>query len=249
MRSNCFQQSIRDRHYQRLSTTLIINAEKPVTLQVDDLPPEECHIALLSANSRRQHMAFNGGDGFLFDIDITSDACARLRSTLPLRGLGKPAPRIAAGLLDMVAGMRDTPLSADTAVAFYQDIIDTLTAECPPARPRDVRIQKILRSIEQTHREELSVASLARAVNLSQPRLRSLVQKELGCSPVSYLRWAMAWKTAELWRPGITITEVAHAAGFHDLSHANRTFVELFGLSPTRFLKSDQIRMERCHTA
>lgn len=34
-------------------------------------------------------------------------------------------------------------------------------------------------------------------------------------------------------RAGGTITDAAHAAGFTDISHANRAFHEMFGLTPS----------------
>jgi AraC-like DNA-binding protein len=60
------------------------------------------------------------------------------------------------------------------------------------------------------------------------------------------MRWIAAWRSVEIWRPGMSFTEVAHAAGFHDLSHANRTFHELFGMPPSRMLRAPDIAVQRC---
>lgn len=246
MRTCQFEQSLRNKHYQRLSATLIVNAEETFSFQAGNANIHHTNIALLSPGSRRNYMKIAGGDCFLFDLEITSEAFSRLRSMLPIDGGSTPPSHITDAVMQKVKELRNQEINACDAVMLFDDVIGILVADTPPAKVRDGRIDEVLRKIDESCRDEVTVAGLAKLVGLSESRLRSLVQKELGCSLSRYLRWATAWKTAELWRPGVTLTEVAHAAGFHDLSHANRTFIELFGLSPSKVLKSDQIRLERC---
>lgn len=246
VRSNSFKQEFRDKPYQRLSATIVANPTADFSLQAGHDAPITSRLSILSPGSRRQYLEFNGGDGFLLDIDITSDLFSRLKPILPMHGSMEPGPDITTPVLDNLSRWSGKPLTTSDAVSIFHDSISLLAPEPRKQRPRDSRVTEVLRIIDHSARDEITVAGLADAVGLSESRLRSLVQRELGCNLARYLKWATAWKTAALWRPGITYTEVAHAAGFHDLSHANRTFIELFGMSPTRVLRSNLITLHRC---
>lgn len=247
MRSSEFLQEFRDKPYQRLSATLIANPHTDFSLHTggDTLSGR---IALLSPGSRRHFMHIKGGDCFLFDVEITSSAYRRIKGHLPVDGSTQPPPATSEAILNRLAGLHGMQLEPDAAVGLFHDVIGLLVQDAPEPHPLDPRIELILQRVDQSARDEVTVAGLARSVKLSESRLRSLVQRELGCSLSRYLRWATAWKTAAYWRPGLSITEVAHAAGFHDLSHAHRTFVEIFGMSPSRVLRSGEIELIRCQT-
>lgn len=246
LRTSSFRQEFREKAYQRLSATLIANPIRPFTLLAGEGPAISTHIALLSPSSKRRQLVFEGGDGFLFDLDITTDTYRKIKPLLPLEGLIQPHGEGVNALLIELQQISSRNIDANDARRLFNRAFELISKDCKPPRPLDHRIREVLRTIDAKARDEITVSGLAEAVGLSESRLRSLVQRQLGCNLARYLRWVTAWKTAELWRPGITYTEVAHAAGFHDLSHANRTFVELFGMPPTRVLKSEHIHLHRC---
>lgn len=246
MRTGNFRQEFREKPYQRLSATLIANPTHPFTLLTGESGTVNTQLALLSPTSRRRQFIMDGGDGFLFDIDITTEAYRRIKPLLPMDGSHQPDGSMVDIVLGHLETLKGTVLSTGDAITLFNRIIDLVAEGCKPPRELDARIKQILGIIDTHARDEITVSGLAETVGLSESRLRSLVQSQLGCNLARFLRWTAAWKTAELWRPGITYTEVAHAAGFHDLSHANRTFVELFGMPPTKVLRSENIHLHRC---
>ncbi|HWU69587.1 MAG TPA: helix-turn-helix domain-containing protein, partial [Stenotrophobium sp.] len=94
--------------------------------------------------------------------------------------------------------------------------------------------------------DQLSSPVLAKVAGLSQPGLRALFHRELDCTPSQYLRWAAAFKAADLWQRGAKLTEIAHAAGFYDLAHADRVANELFGMNPSTIIDPRKTRLFRC---
>lgn len=100
--------------------------------------------------------------------------------------------------------------------------------------------------VEQLPFDALSVAMLARDVGLSDSRLRDLFKKAMGCRLSQYMRWIAAWKAVSLWREGMKFTDVALAAGFHDLAHADHAFAEIFGLSPSEITDTRWMSFHKC---
>lgn len=49
-----------------------------------------------------------------------------------------------------------------------------------------------------------------------------------------------------LWTQVRKLTDIAHEVGFHDLSHVDRAFKEMFGLNPSSSIRPDDVRLVRC---
>ena len=49
-----------------------------------------------------------------------------------------------------------------------------------------------------------------------------------------------------LWKQGRKLTDVAVEAGFYDLAHADRTFVEVFGMNPSTAIDPRFVRIVNC---
>lgn len=242
LRSCDFAQDGRDKPYQRLAATLIVSLGEPFSIRINDQATEQHRVALVPPDARRHELRFNGSESFMFDAGLSHPAFQRLRPVLRNEPLHMP------GHADAVfAALQDLPehLDCGSARQLFTKVINAVAPEENPT-PIDPRIQRIQQLIDANPRDTLSVAALARAVDLSESRLRSLAQRHLGCSLARYMRWIAAWRAAEIWRPGMSFTEVAHAAGFHDLSHANRTLHELFGLPPSAMFRSPDIAVNRC---
>lgn len=112
-----------------------------------------------------------------------------------------------------------------------------------PPLQRDPRILQLMATIEQLPLDARPQRQVARAAGLSDSRLRALFRQHLGCSMSQYLRWVTAWKAVALWRRGVSLTEVAHAAGFYDLSHADRVAREITGMSPSALIDPRKVRL------
>ncbi|MDO3635351.1 helix-turn-helix transcriptional regulator [Mycolicibacterium arseniciresistens] len=142
------------------------------------------------------------------DVSAWVAAAQRLPAAPPLsEDLSAAADAVLANLLgpdDLIATRAETHPAVAAAVALLPDLLGG------PVRLTDV----------------------ASAVHLSADRLGRLFARDVGLSFPAYVRWARLIRAIEVARIGGTITDVAHAAGFTDSSHANRAFHEMFGVAP-----------------
>ena len=87
--------------------------------------------------------------------------------------------------------------------------------------------RQILDTLEYLHAhfaEKITVTALARRVYLSRSTLLRSFLAISGCSPTEYLSRYRIKKASELLETsGLSKTEIAHACGFYDLSHMERS--------------------------
>ena len=89
--------------------------------------------------------------------------------------------------------------------------------------------------------------ALAAQVHLSPSRLRELFKQQVGTTIGEYARWQSIWRMTFLWKDGVKFTDLAIEAGFHDLAHADRVFLESFGISPSSLIDSRYFRLVQCN--
>jgi AraC family transcriptional regulator len=83
----------------------------------------------------------------------------------------------------------------------------------------------------------LSVAGIARAVNMSPFHFARLFKQSTGKSPYRYVVQARAKRARELLKSGkFSIIEIAHRLGFADQSHMTRQLKDVFGTTPKTLL-------------
>ncbi len=247
LRSCRFEQQ---RLYQRAAMTLIIAAQGEFQITTQGLGELSCAAMLLGPASRRQ------------GLSIASDSHAAATWMFDVA----PGTREHRGLLEVLRRRPEAPLPAELverlrahlAVYAKQPVLEPYQARALHARlfddvldgremrPLDERVTRVLECLRERCLDEIAIGDLAAGVELSESRLRSLVRRELGCNLVQVSRWSAAWQTMLHWRPGMTLTDAAHAAGFHDLPHANRTAKQMFGLSPSRALDSARVLLVPC---
>jgi AraC-like DNA-binding protein len=84
---------------------------------------------------------------------------------------------------------------------------------------------------------------MARAVGLSESRLKHVFQKALGISWVKYLQGYRIHRAAALLNEGKhNVTEAALSVGFDSLSHFNITFRSFMGKSPKYYLRGEPVK-------
>ena len=246
LRSHDFEQH---RPYRRVATSLVIASQGELEIETEDRGLQNCAAILLGPNTRRLRLRLQADNfasaAWIFDFAPATPVC---------RGLGRKLKQQPSQLIvgDELLALRQglqrlTPelLSWQQARALHHEIGATLLSQhhCASLEPR---VAQVLALLDDTDLDELSIAALAKQVGLSESRLRSLVRRELSCNLAQYARWAAAWRTVLHWYPGMNMTDAAHAAGFHDLAHANHAANDMFGMSPSRFLNSDQVLMVNC---
>ena len=81
--------------------------------------------------------------------------------------------------------------------------------------------------------EVVRLADLARVVHLSPSRFAHRFSRAVGIPVRRWLLWERLRLAARSLASGSTITDAAHASGFADGSHLNRTFRRMFGVAPS----------------
>ncbi len=100
----------------------------------------------------------------------------------------------------------------------------------------DQRVVDVIHLIKQTIDNNLSVEDLARAVNLSVPRLVQLFKQQTGVPIRRYRLWHRLYVTSVKMGQGKNLTDAAIAAGFTDSSHCSHTFRSMLGMKPSLIL-------------
>jgi AraC-like DNA-binding protein len=116
----------------------------------------------------------------------------------------------------------------DVAASLWTQLVG---AEVRP-RPQPPAITRVLRAID-ARPDDVGLDALAAVAGLSKSRLSHLFSAEVGIPVRSYLRWARMMRAAGHIARGASLTEAAHAAGFTDSAHLNRTFRDTIGLAPS----------------
>jgi AraC-like DNA-binding protein len=97
-------------------------------------------------------------------------------------------------------------------------------------------ILKVLKYLRENYSEPVYAQKMARAVGLSESRLKYLFNKALGISWVKYLQGYRIHRAAAMLNDGgHNVTEAAMAVGFDSLSHFNVTFRSFMGVSPKNY--------------
>lgn len=125
--------------------------------------------------------------------------------------------------LDVV--VRDASESAWSAL-----LEDTGFEACGPVDPRAAQVA---RALARSPDENVPAESLAQQVGLSGSRLEHLFTRSYGVPLRAWRGWWRMRLAAERLLEGRTLTEAAHAAGFHDSAHFSNTFRQTFGLPPS----------------
>ena len=86
---------------------------------------------------------------------------------------------------------------------------------------------------------------MADTVNLSVPHLEQLFRREVGTSPIYYLRDLRLEKARELLEESfMRVKEVGSTIGMSDQSHFVRNFKAKYGLSPSEYRKQHWAKTE-----
>jgi len=236
----------RERPYKRLSATIIVANGRPFVLEVDDRPAREYQGVLIAPNVARQYIEAVDSDLTFLDAGITSAAYRDLEPHLVKGGV---RPLIDDELRRVQSSLGPSfglQMDCAQAIRLFDEVVHSLCSAHGRTIEHDPRVRRVMELVEQLPFDALSVAMLARDVGLSESRLRDLFGKAMGCRLSQYMRWIAAWKAVSLWQEGMKFTDVALAAGFHDLAHADHAFAEIFGLSPSEITDTRWMSFHKC---
>jgi AraC family transcriptional regulator len=102
----------------------------------------------------------------------------------------------------------------------------------------DRRIQAVIERLNGDLHTRVSVAGLARSVNMSRWRFCHLFKTEMSQSPSHYVR-TLRMREAQRMLSGtfLSVKEIRVKLGNMDRSHFSREFKKFCGLTPTKFRK------------
>lgn len=139
--------------------------------------------------------------------------------------LGALAPRLRAWWEDLPDG-RD-------AAGLLDELVRALAPGERTDGPLDPRVARARELVRAAPARRLRLADLAAALALSPSRVAHLLRAQLGLSLRRYLLWLRLRDALRELARGATPTEAAHAAGFADAPHLNRTFRRMLGFTPS----------------
>lgn len=184
-------------------------------------------VGLVSINVTPGHPAYaelrrRGGDALLaletspFDT-LHADLCRAYRAEL--------APAQARRMVDLA--------------------VDLLLAQLPgkAASPSKQSVELLSIVVAQPN---LSLPEVAQRAGLSYDRASHALREVLGVPLKSYQCWWKMNGAAEaLFTDAVSMTEVAHQAGFADSAHLSRSFKQQLGLSPSYLRQAANVRIMR----
>jgi AraC family transcriptional regulator len=119
------------------------------------------------------------------------------------------------------------------AAELLDEVIRLLAPGARPEPPLDPRVARARDLLRAAPARRVALAHLAAAVSLSPSRLAHLLRPALGLPVRRYLLWLRLRDALGEIARGATVTEAAHAAGFADAPHLDRTFRRMLGFTPS----------------
>ena len=123
------------------------------------------------------------------------------------------------------------------ATSLLDEVVRVLAPCERPSGPLDLRVARARELLHTAPMRRLKLSDLAAAVSLSPSRLRHLLRPHLGLPIRRYLLWLRLRDALREIARGATTTEAAHAAGFADAPHLDRTFRRMLGFTPSAALR------------
>jgi AraC-like DNA-binding protein len=106
----------------------------------------------------------------------------------------------------------------------------------PRAEVTDPRVAELVSYVQQHLTEPISIETLADRACLTKSYLIRMFRDKLGMTPLQYILQKKIQKAQTmLLGTDLSITEVAHAVGFHDASYFIRLFHKNLGFTPQEY--------------
>lgn len=211
------ERNLKTQFHAHPATELIIAKQGQFTIETKDKRLENLQIGLIQSNVLH---AFDGENATCTIIMLEAEF---IDSDKVLVSLGELTNRDGIIALDtrFIEKIR-TNLLKEWSSKAYQKIVDE-------------RIKKTIQLIkERSHQSDLSLADLAKPINLSASRLSHLFKAQMGISIQKYIIWVrMKVATTYMINENMHLTKAAYQAGFYDSAHFSKHFKELFGIKPS----------------
>ncbi len=234
-----------DRPSSPLGATLRIACAAPYTIETDE-GVLRTRASLLGPKAGRRRVVAVDSDIAVFYLPVEAPEHAGLTQALgDAQLIELDFIRFEALLPDLRTALTGA-LGPGHVQALVERAVHAVTGRAPPPRRIDPRIEKIIGLLQDLPLCEFSLEALGAQIHLSPSRLRELFRVQTGYSISQYARWQAVWHAVRLWQQGRLLTDIAQQAGFHDMAHMNRAFVEMFGINPVAAIDPRYVRLIRC---
>lgn len=132
-------------------------------------------------------------------------------------------------------------LAPGDAGQLLENIISVTSRSLPRAKRADPRIERVVEMLEDNPNYPLT--ELAATIGLSYDRMSHLFAEVVGLPVRSFLLWLKIRAASALLGSGMTLTEIALAAGFTDSAHLCNTWQQAWGTSPSYFLNNEYVEV------
>lgn len=127
-------------------------------------------------------------------------------------------------------------------IDMIQNLPGLCTASPSPVDSSHYSIMKIMLYIKKHYTETITLEDMANAANISKSSCNRLFHRILNMTPFGYLLEFRINQSKKLLKQDTrSITEIAYACGFHDVSYYCKEFRRQNGISPEKY------RKEHCH--
>jgi AraC-like DNA-binding protein len=108
----------------------------------------------------------------------------------------------------------------------------------------DYRVRNAVSAII-SQKGKVFVRDLVEELSTSQKRIEQLFREHIGMSPKAYVGIARFQNVLASYHPGMSLTELSHAAGYHDQSHLIRYFKKFTGSPPRPFFMNELVETHK----
>ena len=127
---------------------------------------------------------------------------------------------------------------------------DEVIDSCVDISKESAYIQEAVTFIRNRYSEGLSVADIAKHMNVNRSYLYTLFKENLGMSPKDFLtKFQISQAREQLTITDLSIEEVAEACGYHSCLVFSKAFKKGNGVTPTQYRKNHRLAAKRTSPA
>lgn len=174
--------------------------------------------------------------------DVYADTLLKVRPQVPFL---RPAPH----MITLMERLKDCVYEQDAralAAVYLNAIAGELLIQMPtePIEKKDTNaIQKLFLYCQEHYKENITVRSVSRAVNISQSYITKIFSAQYGCAFRTYInRLRMMDVKKLLLDTDRTATDIMLSCGFNNQSTFNRVFFEETAMTPRAYRKAGKTR-------
>lgn len=216
---------------------IILSLNKPFDIITNKKVYSNCNFAIIPQNIKHQFIGNQDDHQVFIFIDPFHQLANFLEkefdlSELIITSLQTPSENNFPTLQQWI--QMETKYLSETISKLFGLQVNTCLFE----NKTDTRIIKSFQYIQENLHKKISIKSISNSVFLSESRYAHLFKLSVGIPFRRYILWQRMQKTIQAILEGDSLTAACYDGGFSDISHFNKVFKEMFGITPSAVLKS-----------